>query len=90
MGNHTNHMPKAEPHWIALGIVVWSVAIALGPKRRRVFIEALEDLAAEHAARGRVVAFGPHNARNAKLSHASRVAAVWLQRLTAALKVALK
>lgn len=90
MANHSNHFPKPEPALVALGIVVWAMAIALGAKRRRVFIEALEDLTAEHAARGRVIAFGTHSARSRALSHGGRVAAAYLQRLTVSLRSALK
>lgn len=87
--NGSNHFPKPEPVWVVLGIVVWAVAVALGPKRRRVFIDTLDELTAEHAARGRVVAFGTHSARSRALSSSARTGAAYLQRLIAALRTAL-
>jgi hypothetical protein len=84
--NGTNHRPKPEPVWIALGIVVWAVAVALGPKRRQAFIDTLAELTDDHAARRRVIGFEPPQSRSRALSQSVLVAAAWLQRLIGDLK----
>jgi hypothetical protein len=88
--NGTNHMPKPEPYWIALGIVVWSMAVALGPKRRRMFLDAMEALTEEHVSRRRVIAFRPLNARSRNLPQATLIAAAYLRRLVEGLKAVFK
>lgn len=86
MANGTNHRPKPDPQWVALGIVVWAVAVALGSKRRKVFIEALDELTDDHATRRRVIGFDPPQARSRALSQSVLVAAAWLNRLVTDLK----
>lgn len=81
MSQHWNHMPKPEPIWIALGIVVAAIAAALGAKRRRVFFAALRELVHQHESRERVVSFTAARSQTRAMSQAIRGGAAWLSRL---------
>lgn len=85
-----NHTPKPEACWLALGLVVWAIAIALGRRRRADFIDALERVAHHQEGKSRVVGFGPPNARRGRLTQASLVATAWALRLVADLRAALE
>lgn len=83
-----NGLPRPEAIWIALGIVVWALAEALEDGRGRRFLAALDRLADEHAAQGRIVAFDPPVRGGRAMSHAARVAATWVSRIAAELRAA--
>lgn len=74
MAGSTGDMPRPTAIWIALAIVTWATATALGPTRRARFVAALERLAGEHAARdaGRPV----------------NLAATWIGRMVSELRAA--
>lgn len=84
--NGGNHLPAPTAIWIALAVIAFAVAVALGSRRRIRFIEAIEKLVAEHEARTRVVGFGRPQARSAAMTRAIRPAAAWLHRLAAELR----
>ena len=88
MTNGGNHLPKPEAIWVALAIVVWAIAAALGPRRRAGFIDAMAAATAQHEARERVLAFGRNGAHSREMSRSVRAATAWLRRLEAALRTA--
>lgn len=57
MGERWDGMPKPDAWWIALGIWVTAIAIALGPKKLRMMLRAARLLSAQHEARERIIAF---------------------------------
>lgn len=76
-----NHMPRPEPGWVALGIVVAALAVALGGERRRMFFDAMRRLVEQHETRNRVVVFGSQRNHVRAMSHAIRGGVAWLKRL---------
>lgn len=86
MANGNNGLPKPDPSWIALGIVVLALMEALEDGLGRRFLDALERRSAEHKAPERVIAFGPVQANRRALAEASRTAAAWVGRLAADLR----
>lgn len=81
MSQNGNGLPKPEPLWIALGIVVAAMAESLSPRRRALFFAALRTLTDEHEARSRVVVFGSARNHRRDLPQSVRVAIAWLRRL---------
>lgn len=57
MSDRWDHMPRPEAIWIVAGIWITAIAIALGPKKRAVMLEAARRLTARHEARERIIAF---------------------------------
>lgn len=76
-----NGMPKLEPIWLALGIVVWAIASAMAAPMRARFIKALETIIKEHEDRRRIVAFDRRSLGKREVSRIIRVAIVFLRRL---------
>lgn len=81
-------MPRPEPYWIALGIVVAAIAISQGPKRRRLFLRALRELTEQHESRTRVVSFDTRRNHTRALSHSIKGSAAWMYRLIEELETA--
>lgn len=81
MSQDSNPLPQPESHWIALGIVVAALAIALGRKRRAVFFQALRRITSEHEARERIAVFGQAKGNGRTMSNAIRGGVSWLSRL---------
>lgn len=85
MSQPSNHMPKPEPVWIALGIVVAAVAVTLsvmlGERATRVFFDAMRQMIAAHENRERVVVFGATGRNGRTMSNAIRGGVAWLKRL---------
>lgn len=81
MSNNGNGIPKPEPVWIALGIVVAALATALGAQRRRVFFDALRTMVEQHENRSNVAVFGSLRFNGRNMSQAIRGGVAWLKRL---------
>lgn len=79
--NGSDGMPKPEAIWVALGIVVVAVAVALGSRQRALFFDALRMLIAEHESRERIVVFGRAGRNGRTMSNAIRGGVAWLRRL---------
>lgn len=86
MANGTNHLPKPDPVWVALGIIVAAIAAALGPTRRARFFDAMEELSVEHETRAHVLVFTRNHRRD--LPRSAKVASHWLNRLVVELRAA--
>jgi hypothetical protein len=80
-------MPPPDPIWIALGIVIWALAEALGEKRRPQFIAALERIAADHSARGKIVSLHI-NGRRRSVAASAKVASNYITRIVGEMRAA--
>jgi hypothetical protein len=79
-----NGMPRPEPIWIALGIVIFAIAEALEDGRGRRFLDALERRADEHRASPRVVPLVGQR----PTSQASQQASAWVAKIAQELRSA--
>jgi hypothetical protein len=77
-----NGMPRPEPIWIALGIVIFAIAEALEDGRGRRFLDALERRADEHQTTPTVIPFGARRPS----SQAAQMAAIWVSRVAQELR----
>jgi hypothetical protein len=88
MAREPNHMPPPEPIWVALGLAIWAVAIALGDRRRGLFIDALERVASDQVAKRRIVAVHQPDGRRRAVTASVQVAASYVTRIVAQLRAA--
>lgn len=82
------HMPKPEPIWIALGILVAAYFMTLGARRRRAFLAAVSDMADAHERMERIVAFEVRRNHARAMSHSIRGGVAWIRRLVSELETA--
>jgi hypothetical protein len=83
-----NGLPPPEPVWIALGLITWALASALSKAARTRFIDTLDALCSDHAARNRIAAFRHISPKTRHVPHATRVALAYLRRIIAELRAA--
>jgi hypothetical protein len=83
-----NGMPPADAVWLALGIVIWAMARALGERRRALFIDALEALASDINALRRIIAPLGERHHLTQMPQAQRIAGEWLRRIVVQLRAA--
>lgn len=83
-----NGLPKPEPVWVALSLIVWAVAAALSAQQRSRFIDTLDSLAKDQEARRQVVAINVTNGRRRALTQSVQVAARFIERIVVELRAA--
>ena len=88
MAQNGNRMPDPDAVWIALGMVIWAIALALGGRRRGAFIAALAALTEDQDARRQVVSIHTTNGRKRAFTQSVQVAATYLARIVAELRAA--
>ena len=88
MPHRWEHMPKPEPIWIALGILVAAFVMTLSPRRKAAFLAALTTVADTHESMERVVAFDLRLNHARAMSHSIRGGVAWIRRLVSILETA--
>ena len=92
MSPNGNGFPKPEPALIVIGMVIWAIAVALGPQRRARFIEALAEQVESEEGRRRVVSITTANATTnggrRALTQAVNFSARFVGRIVAELRAA--
>jgi len=81
-------MPKPEPIWFALAMIVWALAATFGPNRRARFLDSLARISGDGDTLSQVTPFRRDGQRRANMSQATTIAAGWIARLAEALRAA--
>jgi hypothetical protein len=79
--NDDPHMPRPEPIWVALSILIWALAETLGPTRRARLLGAMARYCEADELRRRVTALHLRNGRRRAVSQSAQVACAWITRI---------